>query len=594
MEDIIIYPDKLDHSFGHYLPKTLTSLLHNFEDFSLGVIGIDARLNIIFMNRVAGALLQIQPIKAKNQNIKHVFPSIWKNNVFQIDTPTANHLTSYKGRQLRINSLPLNIDEDCKYNLLIIEDQSEVNRLFVDFLNLKKKHDLLETIIEETFEELGAVDDNGLIIYISKKSALNYGLEVDQILGKKIDKFNKYCLLAKVSKTGIPEMTVAKRRGKKPIPIMVTPYYKNNELKGAICRNVFKGIDEAKEYLFKISEATEGKQTREDRSADHKQFHADQSFNNIVGDCRELLNVKHKAVNAAKNDSSILILGETGTGKELFARAIHDESLRNTGPFISVNCASIPENLLEAELFGYEHGSFTGARKGGKLGKFEIANNGTLFLDEIGDMSISMQAKILRVLEDHDVHRIGGVKPRKVNIRVIAATNKNLPELVSRGLFREDLYYRLDVMTIHLPPLRKRLEDIPDIVSSLIPRIQGKINKKITGISQEACDLLKQYHWPGNVRELKNVLEGAMNICNENIINKEDLPRRISELSKNNGNVEANGPEAESVNLKDIEKIALIRTLELYKRNIRQAAKALGITRTSLYNKIRRYKIELQ
>lgn len=593
MEDIRLYPNKFPHSFGYCLPKTVTSLLHNFEDLSLGVIGIDADLNIFFMNRVAGALLQVQPIKAINQNINAAFPSIWKAHVFQIGTTTANHLTYYKGRQLRINSIPLNFNEDCKHNLLIFEDQSEVNRLVGDFLNLKKKHDLLETIIEETFEELGAVDDNGKIIYISKKSALNYGVEVDQVLGTKIDELNKYCLLAKVSKTGVPEMTVAKRRGKKPIPVMVTPFFKNNVLKGAICRNVFKGIDEVKEYLNKITGSMEGKKKFEDKSMNTRQFHSGESFENIIGNCREMLDVKQKAVNAAKNDSSILILGETGTGKELFARAIHDESSRSTGPFISVNCASIPENLLEAELFGYEDGSFTGARKGGKLGKFEIANHGTLFLDEIGDMSISMQAKILRVLEDHEVHRIGSAKPQKVNIRVIAATNKNLSELVTKGLFREDLYYRLDVMTIHLPPLRERLEDIAVIVSSLIPRIQGNIRKKITGISQEACDLLKLYHWPGNVRELKNVLEGAMNICNENIINTYDLPKKISDFKKNNGTKVNPGSEKEIVNLKDLERIALIRTLELYNNNIRQTAKALGITRTSLYNKIRRYKIEL-
>lgn len=230
---------------------------------------------------------------------------------------------------------------------------------------------------------------------------------------------------------------------------------------------------------------------------------------------------------ASKSKSTVLITGETGTGKELFARAIHCEGDRRSFPFVAINCAGIPDTLLESELFGYEEGAFTGAKKGGKKGKFEMANNGTLFLDEIGDMSLNLQAKLLRVLQNQTIVPVGGNSPIPLNLRIIAATNKDLRNEIKEGTFREDLFYRLNVIPIVIPPLRYRLEDVECLSYHFLEKYNKVIGKKIEGFAPSTLDILKSYNWPGNVRELENTIEYAVNMENECIIQPESIPEHI-------------------------------------------------------------------
>lgn len=256
---------------------------------------------------------------------------------------------------------------------------------------------------------------------------------------------------------------------------------------------------------------------------------ANYSLENIIGESEPIVMAKAIVEKAAHTNSNVLILGESGTGKEIFAHAIHSESNRHEGPFVKVNCAAIPSDLLESELFGYEAGAFTGAKKEGKIGKFEIANEGTIFLDEIGDMPLHMQVKLLRVIQEREVEKVGGVASKKINIRIIAATNRNLERLVEEGKFREDLYYRLNVVTIEIPPLRERGNDIILISNHLIKKLSVDLDKKVKGISKEAEQYLKIYEWKGNVRELENILERAINIMeNSEIIQVKDLPKEIT------------------------------------------------------------------
>jgi len=279
--------------------------------------------------------------------------------------------------------------------------------------------------------------------------------------------------------------------------------------------------------------------------------------------------------------------GESGTGKELFAHAIHNASDRAHGNFVKVNCAAIPVDLLESELFGYEKGSFTGANKEGKIGKFELADGGTIFLDEIGDMPLYMQAKLLRVLQEKEVERIGSVVTKRIDIRVVAATNRNLENMVKSGEFREDLYYRLNVVTINIPPLRERPEDIVTLTSFLIDKICNKLDKKISGISTKAMNYMKKYRWEGNVRQLENVLERAINIVEYGgEIGLEHLPQDIME------NIIEKPIEKLEDTLNKAEKEAILDALRVFNGNKTKVAKALNISRTTLYEKMTKHNIQ--
>lgn len=316
------------------------------------------------------------------------------------------------------------------------------------------------------------------------------------------------------------------------------------------------------------------------------------SFENIIGSSSALKESIRLAKIAAKSSSNVLIQGESGTGKELFAQAIHRASSRRDQPFITINCAAIPRELIESELFGYEGGAFTGALKNGRPGKFELSNGGTIFLDEIGDMPLDMQVKLLRVLQEKQITRIGGSSIFDIDVRIIAATNKNLLKECDQANFRRDLYYRLNVLNINIPPLRERLGDIEELSGYLIKKINAKLNKKVTAISEDALKYLVQYNWPGNVRELENVIERAINISRTDRIDVCDLPASIIKdagVSKADTSVEEN----DSIEtMEEMEKRAIKKALEIMEGNISQAAQALKISRNTLYNKIRKYGLD--
>lgn len=372
------------------------------------------------------------------------------------------------------------------------------------------------------------------------------------------------------------------------------------------------------------------------------------TVDDIIGESESIKRVKKNALKAAESSSTILITGESGTGKEMFARAIHFHSSRGDRPFITINCAAIPEELLESELFGYEEGAFTGAKKGGKLGMFERANKGTIFLDEIGDMSIHLQAKLLRVLQEKEIQKVGGKSGIKVDVRIISATNKNLPELVENGMFREDLYYRLNVLPIELPSLKERKGDIPLLVDYMVKVYSKKLDKNISGVSEEVLNMLEEYNWPGNIRELQNVIEFCINMTNENIIddinilrnrfrieeenlkisrnsihskktfNNNFLDKECSICSKDNLDTERrlvnknilcscsminkdtevdNKKKSEKhvfLKLDDIEKNEIKKALDYYKpyKNDKdKVAEVLGISKATLYRKIKKYNL---
>lgn len=315
------------------------------------------------------------------------------------------------------------------------------------------------------------------------------------------------------------------------------------------------------------------------------------NFNNIIGQSEPIKNLLEKLAMVAPSDANVLITGESGTGKELIARAIHLNSNRNQGPFVAVNCAALTETLLESELFGHEKGAFTGADKK-REGRFVSANKGTLFLDEIGEMPITMQPKLLRAIQEGEIQPIGSDKIVKVDVRIIAATNRNLEEEIEKGNFREDLYYRLNVVNLHIPPLRERVEDIPILAKHFLNIYGPKNKKEIKGISPQAMDLLLKYNWPGNVRELENAIEHAVVLCTGDYITEKELPLRIrkqSEQIKEKKDIEKPSLDA---SLEELEKKAIIAALKKANGNKSEAARLLKITRRTLYLKMQKYGIQ--
>ncbi len=304
------------------------------------------------------------------------------------------------------------------------------------------------------------------------------------------------------------------------------------------------------------------------------------TFNELIGNNESFLSAVNMAKFAGQSVSNILLTGESGTGKEIFAQAIHNFSKRKEGPFLAINCGGLPRNLVESELFGYAEGAFTGAQKGGNPGKFELADGGTLFLDEIGEMPLEFQVLLLRVLQERTIMRIGGKKLIPIDVRIIAATNKNLKEEVKSGNFREDLYYRLNVLTINIPPLRERPDDIPLLTEYLFDKLKKGLNKNVKKIDHEVIETLKNYNWPGNIRELQNVLERALNLSTTENIHISSIPDNIAGCKKELKNISP---------LNVYEKQLITSLLKENNGNKTKVAQILGISRTTLYKKLKQY-----
>ncbi len=312
----------------------------------------------------------------------------------------------------------------------------------------------------------------------------------------------------------------------------------------------------------------------------------------FIGDSVQIRKIKDTISRIAQSNSSVLITGESGTGKEVVARTIHEQSPVSSGPFVAINIGGVPENLLESELFGYEKGAFTGA-VGRKSGMFELANGGTLFLDEIGDMPFSLQVKILRVLQEKSITRLGGTEPLPINARIVCATNKDLEQMVRDGKFREDLFFRLNVVRIHIPPLRERKDDIPLLVAWIVKKLNSNMGRHFSGLTPEAMEKLKNYDFYGNIRELENILERAAIFSDGDLITEDNIELRGDVLRPTKKADSEASAYSEAISLKEIEKIAIEKALRRWEGNRTKAANELGITRRTLITKIEEYDLDI-
>ena len=567
-----------------------------FGDLPVGIIVIDLQASVRFLNSMAGYFIGIQPSLAIGKLIQEISSETQIIETLSTGVPLYDKQKFLNGLQLKCSSIPIRFQGRVVSAVEVMLNHSDKLSMAKELEELREKYDFLDVLLEEAFEELGAVDKKGIITYITSKSARNLGVGRNEAVGRDMSTIDPKCLLKKVARTGIPQVAEISRPYKKTVPVIVSPLYKRNHLLGAVCRSIFNDMAEARNFLSRLQKLDEAQtNTQHPRKISGRKISGCKfSFDDIIGKSRAIVYAKEKALRAAEGDSNILITGESGTGKELFAQAIHMASPRRNGPFVQINCAGIPENLLESELFGYEPGSFTGARKEGKPGKFELAHNGTIFLDEVGDMPMGMQAKLLRVIQENEIEPLGGTASYEIDIRIIAATNKNLWGMLNRGQFREDLYYRLDVVNIHIPPLRHRIKDILLLIEHFIPIINKRANSQLEGVTQEVLDHFLRYDWPGNIRELRNVLEGAMNLNSGELIEMQALPSRIRKKMTGNFQLKPGGSEGGIVAFKDreaAEKAMIEQALIVKNGNKRQAAIYLNMCRATFYNKLKKYDI---
>ena len=446
--------------------------------------------------------------------------------------------------------------------------------------------EILNVILNNAYEWLVIIDDKGYIMMMSKGYKEFIGDMVPE--GKHVTEVienTKLHDIVKTGKTQIGEIQIIK--GQQVIASRL-PIIKDNKIIGAIGKVIFKDITDFYDMSKKI--ITMEKEIKYYKDQLKKQKSAKYSFSNIIGESKSLMEVKNICQRAAMSDSNVLIMGESGTGKELFAHAIHNASDRASGPFVKINCAAIPSELLESELFGYEGGAFTGAKKEGKVGKFELANGGSIFLDEIGDMPLQMQVKLLRVLQEREIERIGSTKTRPINARIISATNKNLEEEVKSGNFREDLYYRLNVMSVNIEPLRKRKDDIRPLAKALVKKLSSQMGVHVDSISEKAMAALEAYDWPGNIRELENVIERSINLLDsDRIIKVSTLPVHITQSHKTHVYIAGSTLKEQ---LYDVEKSIILECLNENQGNKQKTANDLDMSRTSLYQKLKSYGID--
>ncbi len=439
-------------------------------------------------------------------------------------------------------------------------------------------------LIDNPYECPIVIGPDGVIIFVSRYSEKLLGIDGDVAIGKHVTEVVDGTHLHEILKDGkarIGDMLHIAGRQQLISRIPLRDFEGN--LIGAVGKGMLNEVTRLWDLQRKV-ELLDG-QLRYYQN----QVSQLKGGNTIIGESAPIRDVKEKCLLAAKTTSTILITGESGTGKEIIAYFIHQASQRAEQPFIKVNCASIPPELFESELFGYEHGAFTGARSKGKMGKFEMAHGGTILLDEIGELPLSMQAKLLRVLQERTVDRLGGTKTIPVDFRLIAATNRDLSELIKEDKFRIDLYFRINVFNIQAPSLRQMTEDIPLIANYLLSQLKSEISWGPSGISEEALDLLKCYSWPGNVRELRNVMEKASIIAKEKMISPDDLPEQIRLYNDRDPerNDSALGGNLKHI-LEETEKKVIEDVLRSVQGNKTKAAEILGIHRTSLYDKLKK------
>ncbi|TCS84054.1 sigma-54 interaction domain-containing protein [Tepidibacillus fermentans] len=568
----------------------LKAILDSTHD---GMIAVNHEGIITLFNKAAENLLQIEAEKVIGKPVDKTIPNTRLHIILKTGKEELNQEQQLNDRvRIITNRVPI---FDNKSELIgavaVFRDISEIIELTEQISDLKSIRSMLEAIINSSNDAISVVDEHGKGLMINPAYTKLTGLTPEDVINKPadVDISEGESMHMQVLRTRKPVRGVHLKVGPKrrDVVVNVAPVIVDGQLKGSV------GIIHDTSEIKKLTEELE-KARRIIRTLEAKY-----TFDDIIGKSEKMMIAIETAKNAASTHATVLVRGESGTGKELFAHAIHNASDRKFHQFVRVNCAAISDNLLESELFGYEEGAFTGAKKGGKKGFFEMASGGTIFLDEIGELELNTQAKLLRVLQEKEIVRVGGTKPIPVDVRVISATNVDLEKAVKNGKFREDLYYRLNVVPIMIPPLRERKSDIPFLVNHLLKKLNMEYGRNVDHVSTEVLQIFLDYSWPGNVRELENVLGRSMiNMrYNESVIEDYHLPL-LGKVNVSNSQEKVNQLFLAEpiVPLNEIiektEKNYIEQVLKKAKGNKTKAAQWLGISIRNLYYKLEKYGLD--
>ena len=549
-----------------------------------GIVITDASGRILRMNPVAEAMVGQSQSKMIGQPLKDMVPDLEISN------------EKVLGQRKTIGQLPVIVNQ-----LPIVENDKIIGRsfAFLDISDMEKMARELEMVknlqntvsgvLNAASDGVFVSDTEGTIKYVNERACQLVSQECDKIIGTNIKNMFQNDKFHQIIESGIPEVDSYDIYGKQFI-VSHVPFKSTGEDEEEITGMVSTAYlndnmiteEIARKWLYLNQQLQYYKDELEKRAGVVSRFDQMVSYNPVFQE------IKKEARFIARSTSTVLLTGESGVGKDMFARGLHEASSRAKGPFIKVNCVSIPESLFESELFGYAPGSFTGALKSGKSGYFERANNGTIFLDEIGDMPLSIQVKLLQVLQEKEFTRVGGTEKQQVDVRIIAATNRDLREAISNKTFREDLFYRLNVIEFHLPPLRNRPEDVIPLAQAFVEKYNDILGSRVTGIQESAQMALQQYDWPGNIRELENAIERAANYVWEGEIGIDNLP---SQIRKGPVSTQERMPSYQGA-MMDAERTLLLKTLEKTGGNKSAAARHLNMSRSTFYEKLAKYDIK--
>ena len=581
-----------------------------YSNIESGLLVVDNQHTIIIYNTEAERLFGIPAREVLGRKVTEVFPDSRLPEVVDTKEPILGYTREIGKSTIVVNTTPIIENDEIKGAISTFEDVSRLVQISWEFEEVKELKERYLQILEAVQDGICVFDREGTVTYINGSYNEITGENVSE--GDNIHEISPNGSRMRVLEKGQKIMgEISQKKNGKSVVANIVPIIVNQQITGGI--SVVKNLSEIEELIDRISHLSAKTEYLEEEL--HRRKKLNPAFNRIVGVSNKLYDAMKLAAKTADNNFNVLIRGESGTGKELIAEAIHYSSERATQPFIRVNCAAIPENLLESEMFGHVKGAYTGAIKT-KIGKFELADKGTIFLDEIGELDKSMQAKMLRVIQKKEFQRVGDDRTITVDARIIAATNRNLEELVENGEFREDLYYRLNVIPIWLPPLRERREDIPVLSEYFLNKIAEELGCEPKKLSGEAMDALIHYSWPGNIRELENVMERINILADGREVQKEDLPHYISENYHTAVNDEVPSEAVTENGLYDAglslgktsaEEIVTgndeIMPWEYYEREIirkalkkygsyNAAGKALGLTHKTVAAKARKYHIE--
>ena len=565
------------------------------------MIAVDKKGIITFFNKAASLLTKHDSDVVIGKPIEEIVENTRLPYILETGISELNQQQQLGDTVIITNRMPVrNEKNDIVGAIAVFRDISEVIELAEEITNLREMQGLMTAIFNATQDAISVVDQNGYGVMINPAYTRLTGYSDKDIIGRHctVDLSEGDSVHLKVLETGLPVKSTRIRTGhmKKEVLVEAAPIIVNEELRGSVA--VIHDLSEINRLIVELDQA---KQIIRNLEAKY-------TFDDIKGHCSGVIAAVEKAKMAAETPATIILRGESGTGKELFAHAIHNASARKYNQFVRVNCAALTESLLESELFGYEEGAFTGAMKGGRIGLFERADRGTIFLDEIGEISLTMQSKLLRVLQEKEVVRVGGNKSIPIDVRVISATNVDLEKAVADGHFRKDLYYRLNVFPIQIPALRERKEDMPDLVGFLIQKYNQEYGRNVNDISDEAMESIYSYDWPGNIRELENFIGRAMINMKiaEKTINSTHLPavtqmrsntsfNRLNRIYENALQVDGDFENRTMDDLLSEAEAKIIKaTLEACNGNREMAAKRLGISLRNFYYKLKKFALEKQ